>query len=191
MPPTPPDIETVLTRRAALGVAGAMGMAAAARAGGLQPAVPGGAGGTENRPVVTVAFVLRHAETTGTLNDPSLSQRGRERATRIGLMLRGVGAERVLHSATNRGRETAQEIARVIKAGSGSYDLLDPGPVIERIVSRGGVWIIVGHSNTVPDLVRRLGGDAGTDLLPDGSYDQVFMVVRAGEGAITVPLYSV
>tara|TARA_R110000782_G_scaffold12913_1_gene38204 strand:+ start:11083 stop:11610 length:528 start_codon:yes stop_codon:yes gene_type:complete len=175
-------------------MSGAVGLAAAARAAGAgQPAGGAGPSGAEGQaaPVVTVAFVLRHAETTGTLSDPSLSQRGRERATRIGLMLRGVGAQRVLHSATTRAQETAQEITRVIKAGSGSYDLLDPGPVIGRIVERGGVWIIVGHSNTVPDLVRRLGGDAGTDLLPEGSYDQVFMVVRAGEGAITVPLYSV
>lgn len=179
----PPD--DLLTRRAALALSGVAGLAAVARRAGAQDSA------NPAPPAITVAFVLRHAETTGTLNDPSLSNRGRERATRVGMLLRSVGAERVLHSVTARAKETALEITRVIQVGSGSYDLLDPEPVTRRIIERGGVWIIIGHSNTVPDLVRRLGGDAGTDLLPDGLYDQIFMVVRAGEGAITVPLHSV
>ena len=63
-------------------------------------------------------------------------------------------------------------------------------PMVRRMIDGGGVWVLIGHSNTVPDLVRRLGGDAGTDAIPDSVYDQIFMVVRAGTGTMTVPLHS-
>jgi phosphohistidine phosphatase SixA len=137
-----------------------------------------------------VAFVLRHCETLGSFGDPPLSPQGRDRAARIGLMLRSVGAQRVLHTQTTRSRETATDVARVLRVAAGSYDMLDPEPVTRRMVDGGGVWVIVGHSNTVPDLVKRLGGNAGTDLIPETVYDRIFMVVRAAGGAMTVPLHS-
>jgi phosphohistidine phosphatase SixA len=96
----------------------------------------------------------------------------------------------VLHTQTTRSRETATDVARVLRVAAGSYDMLDPEPVTRRMVDGGGVWVIVGHSNTVPDLVKRLGGNAGTDLIPETVYDRIFMVVRAAGGAMTVPLHS-
>lgn len=171
----------IMDRRAALGLAGAAGLLALARpARGSEP---------EARPKAMVAFVLRHAETGGTQNDPSLSPVGRERARRTGLMLRSVGVQRVLHTPTARARETAAEIARAVQAGLGSYEPRDPGPVTARMIEHAGAWVLVGHSNTVPDLVRRLGGDPGLDLIPEAQHDRVFMVVRHAGGVLTVPLH--
>lgn len=180
--PTPEIDATRMNRRAALGLTGAVGFLAATRALGATP--------EEEPERAMVAFVLRHAEAAGGTSDPSLSPLGRDRAARLGLMLRSVGAQRVLHTATARSRETAVEIGRVLRVGVGSYDMHDPGPVTGRMLERGGVWVIVGHSNTVPDLVRRLGGDTGLDLLPEATYDQLFMVLRAGGGGMTVPLHA-
>jgi phosphohistidine phosphatase SixA len=181
---TNPD--AMMSRRSALALSGAVGFLASGALGGV------GAGGQpQEEPVrLMVAFVMRHAEAAGTQQDPPLTAAGRDRAVRVGRMLRSVRPQRVLHSTTNRARETAAEIARIVGVGAGSYDVSDPEPVVRRMIDGGGVWVLIGHSNTVPDLVRRLGGDAGTDTLPDSVYDQIFMVVRAGTGTMTVPLHS-
>lgn len=181
-------------------MSGAVGLLAAAAMAGWQPGTPppGGAGGAAPAGAnpaaeptrLLVAFVMRHAEATGTQQDPPLSVVGRERAWRVGRMLRSVRPQRILHTSTTRSRETASEIARIVGVGAGSYDMFDPEPVIRRMIDGGGVWLLVGHSNTVPDLVRRLGGEPGTDAMPESVYDQIFMVVRAGVGTMTVPLHS-
>ena len=182
LPPVGPD-EPLISRRAALALSGAAGLFGVG-------AVALGSNPDEERAPATVAFVLRHGETAeGTGTDPALSSRGRARAYRAGMLLRSVGAGRVMHPQSVRGRETAEEISRVLQTGIGSYDMMDPGPVVERILRHGGVWVLVGHATTVPDLVRRLGGSPGTDSLPAGVYDRLFMVVRAGGGALTVPLH--
>lgn len=135
-------------------------------------------------------FVLRHAEPQGTSSgDPGLSVVGRERADRVGAMLRSIGVSRVLHTSPARARETGERIARRCGVGTGSYDAFEPKPLIERLIAAGGVWVIVGHSNTVPGLVSGLGGDPGTDLIPESQYDDLYMVVRAG-GAFSARLRS-
>lgn len=176
-------------------MSGAVGLLAAGAMAGWQPgtppaAAPAGANPSAAPTRLLVAFVMRHAEASGTQQDPPLSVVGRERAWRVGRMLRSVRPQRILHTATTRSRETASEIARIVGVGAGSYDMFDPEPVVRRMIDGGGVWLLVGHSNTVPDLVRRLGGDPGTDAIPESVYDQIFMVVRADVGTMTVPLHS-
>lgn len=181
---TPTGPEPLISRRAALALSGAAGLF------GVGVSALGANPDDEERTPATVAFVLRHGETAdGTGADPALSRQGRARAYRAGMLLRSVGAGRVMHPQSVRGRETAEEISRVLQTGIGSYDMMDPGPVIERILAQGGVWVLVGHATTVPDLVRRLGGSPGTDALPSSVHDRLFMVVRAGGGALTVPLH--
>jgi hypothetical protein len=44
------------------------------------------------------------------------------------------------------------------------------------------VVLVVGHSNTVPEIVRALGGgDVGE--IPDGRYDDFFIVVLSEGGS--------
>ncbi len=180
MEPTHPDAP-MMSRRSALALSGAVGLLATGAMGGRVQDEPSR---------LLVVFVMRHAEAAGTQQDPPLTAAGRERAVRLGRMLRSVRAQRVLHTTTSRARETATEISRIAGVGVGSYDVSDPQPVVRRMIEAGGVWVMVGHSNTVPDLVRRLGGDAGTDAIPDSVYDHIYMVVRAGAGTMTVPLHS-
>lgn len=182
----------LMSRRSALALSGAVGLLASGALGGLAEVGVAGAGGqpAEERVPLMVAFVMRHAEAAGSQQDPPLSAVGRDRAIRVGRMLRSVRPQRVLHTATSRSQETAAEISRIVGVGAGSYDVSDPEPVVRRMIDGGGVWMLIGHSNTVPDLVRRLGGDAGTDAIPDSVYDRIFMVVRAAAGTMTVPLHS-
>ncbi len=184
--------QQLMSRRAALAMSGAVCVSALGAAGqpdpDPDPNTGQGAGGAAERPLV--AFVLRHAEPAGShTGDPGLSSDGRARGERVGAMLRSVGVQRVLSTPANRARETAEAISRVCGGGLGTYDPFEPGALAKRLIGGGGVWVVVGHSNTVPGLVRELGGDPGTDLIPADRYDEVFVVVRAG-GVLSMKLHS-
>lgn len=195
-PPIEADSPATLSRRSALAWSGAL-LASGLVARASQPTEPPQAG-ARNQTVddagpaspTLVVFVLRHAEPTGTTSgDPGLTEAGRERAERVGAMLRSVGVVRALHTPALRARQTAEGIARVCACGTGSYDPANPAGITRKLIEGGGVWALVGHSNTVPDLVRRLGGDPGTDLIAPDTYDDVFMIARAG-GTLSMRLHS-
>jgi len=133
-------------------------------------------------------FVIRHTERLDDSADSELSGVGRQRADRVGAMLRSAGVLGVLHSETVRTRATGQRILDASDTKSGAtirtYDARKPASMVRGVIeqgsARGGAWVIVGHSNTVPALVRAFGGDPGTDELEHDAYDDLFMVVRAG-----------
>lgn len=157
--------------------------------GGLSSRAPA----TDGAPATTYV-VVRHAETVGgDSRDPALSERGRERAGRLASMLRSVGVSAVYSTGYARTRQTAEAIAAVGGVGVVEYDPRDPGAFLTRVAREheGGVVVIVGHSNTAPDLVRRLGGACEDEQLDHDAYDNVFVVTVVEKGrVITHRLHS-
>ncbi len=55
----------------------------------------------------------------------------------------------------------------------------------ERLRGTPGRHLILGHSNTTPDLVAALGGDPGTPIA-EMEYDRLYIVTLTESGASTV-----
>lgn len=129
-------------------------------------------------------FVVRHAEKVEDgSRDPDLTAAGRARAARLARMLGDVGLTGVYSTDYRRTRETAEPTAR---AAGLRVRIYDPGPteaLADRLRGRPGRYLVVGHSNTVPDLVRALGGDPDPDMAEAG-YDRLY-VVLIGPGGVT------
>jgi broad specificity phosphatase PhoE len=130
-----------------------------------------------------VVIAVRHAETDrGGGTDPGLSDGGRRRAEELARVLADTGISAIYVSDTKRAQETAEPLAKA----RGLTPTVLPGKDLEglaravRATSPGRTVLVVGHSNTVPALVRRLGGD---DVAPmaDDEYDRMFVVVLSGE----------
>src|SRR5215217_8040766 len=68
----------------------------------------------------------------------------------------------------------AERLARKLRISITSYDPRDPAALIKAAAAVNGAVLIVGHSNTVPDIVARLGGTPV--LLSDQDYGTVFLV---------------
>jgi hypothetical protein len=51
--------------------------------------------------------------------------------------------------------------------------------------ANAGAALVVGHSNTVPDILRAL-GVATPVTIPDDEYDNLFVVVRPAAGPATL-----
>jgi phosphohistidine phosphatase SixA len=137
-------------------------------------------------------YIVRHAEkatpsegmTMNTPNDPPLSAAGRTRAIELREVLRGKGIRYIFSTNTIRTIATAQPLNELRGATQielyNTKDSLDF--LIEKLRAIGkGNSLVVGHSNTVDDIVNKLCGEIKipTDL-PDSEYDNLYIVTKKG-----------
>lgn len=109
--------------------------------------------GVEARTII----LLRHAETEPDgSRDPVLSMSGEERARNLAHMLEKMNIEHILTSYLLRTRLTATPLAR--QKGLEINIRTMPEEVVSEIRQTGGHVVVVGHSNTVPEIIRLLGG---------------------------------
>jgi phosphohistidine phosphatase SixA len=131
-----------------------------------------------------IVFVTRHAEKTAEDKDPGLTPRGQARARNLALILSKVGIKNIFSTATARTQQTAQATAAQAGVAVQTYDPAKPASVIEKIKVSAGPTLLVGHSNTVPDLVKLLGGAPGAPIADD-EFDRLYEVIIASDGKVT------
>lgn len=133
--------------------------------------------------------VIRHAEKLddGT-RDPELSTGGRSRAGVIAERLRHTPLESTWASQYRRTLQTADAAARAHDVPIVRYDAGEaPRVLAERLraTRAGGTILIVGHSNTVPDLVAAL-CDCEAPPLDENDYDRWFELHPDAGGRLTL-----
>ncbi|HKK26856.1 MAG TPA: histidine phosphatase family protein [Gemmatimonadota bacterium] len=135
-----------------------------------------------------VVFLVRHAEKADDASaDPDLTPAGRARAERLARVLSDVGLTAVYSTDYARTRETAGPTAEEAGLGVHLYDPDAPGELAARLRSAPGRYLVVGHGNTVPGLVRALGGRADGEL-GEAEYDRLYVVLLGRGGATTLAL---
>lgn len=134
----------------------------------------------------TTVFVVRHAERadqaeTGTLTstDPDLSAAGRARAESLATMLKDAGVRSIFVTQYKRTQQTAAPLASALGLTSLEVGARDLGELAAKVRAGAGPVLVVGHSNTVPNLLKELGIDARIEI-EDDEYDNLF-VVTLGE----------
>lgn len=103
-------------------------------------------------------YVMRHLA-TGAGSDPGLSGMGAADARRLVDILANAGIETIFVTDTRRAAETAEPLARALGVTPWLYDPARPDALRSAVENASGSVLIVGHSNTVPDLVARFGGE--------------------------------
>ncbi|MCH8201952.1 MAG: histidine phosphatase family protein [Proteobacteria bacterium] len=131
-----------------------------------------------------VVYLVRHAEkiADGT-SDPKLTDEGRARVCNLQGFFAGKGLTHVLSSDYHRTRDTATPLAKSLGLKVEEYDPKHQVVLAMMLKNKPGTYLIVGHSNTLPELSLVLGGD---DIGPWGEneYDQFFELRFAG-GEVT------
>lgn len=133
----------------------------------------------------TTFYVVRHAEkeTTNTMtNDVPLSTEGRQRAEALKEVLQNKNIGAIYSTNYLRTKSTAQPLVERENIAIQIYDPRDIGFVSRiRNISSGNV-LIVGHSNTVDDIVNKLEGKTVIPGdLPESEYGDLFVVKRKGK----------
>lgn len=118
---------------------------------------------TEARPDV---YVMRHLQKADG-PDPALSAEGQRNAQRLARWFRRDPPAAIYVSTTRRARETAAPLAAGLGLTMRDYDPSDTPALIAAVTREPGTVLIVGHSNTVPEIVERLGGTRPPGLTDD------------------------
>lgn len=133
-------------------------------------------------------YLIRHAEKASVGQDPELTPQGRERAQRIATILHRTGINAVFSTPTARTRQTAQPLADALGIEVRSYDPRAPKALVDKVKGLSGAVLVVGHSNTLPELVRLFGGAPGADI-GDDEYDRLYQLINA-DGQVRTVLFT-
>ncbi len=135
-------------------------------------------------PAVTTVVVVRHAEKQGEQGDVELSVEGVRRSVRLQQTLDALDVRAVYTSEFRRTAATAAPYCRSKGIEPQVVPARDPRALALRIRQEnlGQTVVVVGHSNTVPDVLRALG--VRTDIeIRDDEYDRLFVVTISVDGA--------
>jgi phosphohistidine phosphatase SixA len=117
-------------------------------------------------------IVVRHAEKVDDSRDPDLSAVGQARARALAEQLRDVPLVAAWTSAFARTRQTGRATAQAHGLELREYDAAMPATDLAEMLRREhrhGTVLVVGHSNTVPDIVAALCG-CEVDPIDDATY---------------------
>jgi broad specificity phosphatase PhoE len=137
---------------------------------------------------VTTVIVIRHAERDEPApgeNDPRLNEAGRARATTLIHVLGQAGIRGIYTSEFARARETARPLSLHLHVPI--TELGEPGDIDGdiRAAHAGQTTLVVGHSNTVPELIRLLGARTVPSIGPE-EFDDLLVVAVGGSGEANV-----
>jgi broad specificity phosphatase PhoE len=136
----------------------------------------------ESQATTTIIFV-RHAEQTDIhADDPGLSPAGERRVAELTRQLMDVdvvaGIDAVYSTPLRRSLETARPIADQLDIPVNTYDAGDTEQVLERILKnhKGKIILVVGHSNTLPQLMYDLGASKKVPEIHLDEFDNIYIV---------------
>lgn len=128
-------------------------------------------------------FVVRHTEradaatggATMMAADPELSEAGRARAEALATALKDAGIAAIFATEYTRTQQTAAPLAKRLGVTVQTVPSKDAEALVAKVKAAKGNVLIVGHSNTVPATIKRLGIEAPVTIA-DSDHDDLFIV---------------
>jgi phosphohistidine phosphatase SixA len=148
---------------------------------------------------VTTVYLVRHAERAAApAQDPPLAEAGNVRSQELARMLMKAGIKAIYTSQYLRTKQTAEPLAKQLGITSDVVEV-KMNPSNPREISRqsyedvakkvyaheGDAALIIGHSNTVPEMIKALGGDVAPTI-DEKEYDDLFIVTIYAKGKAKV-----
>jgi phosphohistidine phosphatase SixA len=138
---------------------------------------------------VTTVYLVRHAEKdTSPPDNPPLTAAGKARAEELARVLGQTNIKTIISSQFARTQQTAAPLAQRLSVTVTTLpigmDPMNPREIspasIQAIVDKikaqnGGEVLVVGHSNTVPEVIKKLDGDSAP-IIDEKEFDDLFIV---------------
>jgi broad specificity phosphatase PhoE len=135
-------------------------------------------------------FLVRHAEKANQSTDPALSEAGLARARALAALLARARVTAIYATQYQRTVQTVQPLADALKLKVERMPADDTRALVARLRSRhaSDVVVVAGHSNTVPEILRLLGGTTREEIADD-DFSNLFVVVpRPGISPVVLKL---
>ena len=121
-------------------------------------------------------FIVRHAEKADATKDPDLSEAGRARADALARMLKDANITAIYATEFRRTQQTAAPLAKALGITVTTLPAKDSAALIAKLRASNGNALVVGHSDTIPDLIKELGISEPINIA-ENDYDKFFAVV--------------
>jgi phosphohistidine phosphatase SixA len=142
-------------------------------------------------------YLVRHAEkiTTKDVKDPELTAIGEFRALNIAKQLSEVGITKIFSTKYKRTIQTAQPLADYLGLEIEHYDPRHLSEFADKIKNMQGNFLIVGHSNTTPQLTQLISSKE-VNPIHEGEYDNLYQVIISENQTLlnrfkSIPSYDV
>ena len=135
---------------------------------------------------VTTFVIVRHAEkATDDPRDPSLSEAGHARAQALARLLADASLNAVYATPYRRTQQTAVPTANAHGISVSTYEAATPAAQfatqLRATHANGETVLVVGHSNTVPDIAAALSGQQ-TDAMPEVEFNRLYRIRVSADG---------
>lgn len=141
----------------------------------------------QQEPAATKIYIVRHAEKEAG-KDPVLTPAGNARAGDLMRTLQNEAIQKIYVSQYRRTQNTADSMRLQLKIDTVHYEAdTTCDNLVNAIMAHsdfGKTILIIAHSNTIPQIIRKLGVvDYPYGDIPDGEYDNLFMITYRKEKA--------
>jgi len=148
---------------------------------------------------VTTVFLVRHAERADEpRQDPPLTEKGVLRSQLLAQLLGIAGIKAIFTSQFQRTKQTAEPLAKKLGLTPTAISLKS-NPSNPRLIAEestaetvnqilqhaGGSVLVIGHSNSIPDVIKMLGGDP-VPVIDEQKFDDLFIVTVYAKGKAKV-----
>lgn len=134
-------------------------------------------------------YLTRHAEKSSTGTDPALTAEGVTRANNIAAMLKKSGITSIYSTNFLRTKQTAQPLASLSSLTVQTYDPAQLAAFAQQLRALPGNTLVVGHSDTTPELIRLISGDV-VPAIPETEFDRLYQIAIGPDGDITTTLMN-
>lgn len=131
---------------------------------------------------------VRHAEKVDGSTDAKLSSVGEQRAQELSRVLQDVELAGVHSTDFSRTRATATPTAKAKGLKVTIYDRYKPDVLVEKLLKHGGKHLVIGHSSSIPLLIKRLGGRFGKRIAVASEFDRMYVIQIDGNHRDTILL---
>jgi phosphohistidine phosphatase SixA len=139
----------------------------------------------------TRIYLVRHAEKMTidpTDKDPLLTKNGTTRAIALGEKLKEKPLNGIYSTNYKRTQSTARPTAEQLGKEIKIYDAKNLKESAAQILkeNKGQYSLVVGHSNTVLEMIEAFGGKRPLPTIEDQDYDYLFLVTISAKGKVRV-----
>lgn len=133
----------------------------------------------------TVFIVVRHGEKAHDGKDPHLDSNGLKRAQTLQHILSKLSIDNIYATPYNRTKETVKPTADSKNQTVQEYSPMIPYKKLTDsllAVNKGKKVLIVGHSNTVPGIVKALSHSEADISIAEDTFDNIYIVIIPKDG---------
>jgi phosphohistidine phosphatase SixA len=128
-------------------------------------------------------YLVRHAEKLNDSKDPTLTKCGKARAEQLATLLSKTNIKHIYSTHYQRTMQTAKPLADQQQLAIKNYNPRYLGQLSLKLQQQKANTLVVGHSNTTPELVRLLTEEIVTPL-SEKDYQQLYQIQYIDEQTV-------